>query len=473
MDNLIDCLNDISKINIIYTILLLASVENIRLFSINDQGGYTIDEQFNCNQGLGLITLNYIIAAMNYNNSFLADDSLDSELYDGDGSATTTTTTTSASTLTSTTTLATTTTALITAAIPENPCLLNRIARRLALLSGNFIVYLENQFNEHTATSIASFSVLIIVLSIICCFIISLMREEERKIKEQYKKLNTGSSQSFIAINGTNQQTTTKTTTPRQQARQQVDCVNDSNGGGGVRGSSMSIKQRFINNNNDRSPSNKLMNINNKFANLTSYLSSPINGAYYNNYTTIGGSDTYKSTSPSAVASSNSNSNSNPNHHHHNKIHVIELRRETYFGLLRLLKPGCRTIVLFCDTQSKLKLLSKFYQCIYPYRKNKTLHFAFLLIEKNIGWYKDLLKLALNEKRDLQINPINCIGTVLVLSGFKKYFSVYHASDSRCEPDEQFILEESLLDNFPDWLERLFAGKISRYYVECWPDGMR
>lgn len=465
MDNLIDCLNDISKINVIYTILLLASVENIRLFSINDLGRYTIDERFNCNRGFGLIILNYIIAAMNYNNSFLADDSLDSELYDGDVS---TTTTLASATTSTTTTLATTTTAVITTAIPEKPCLLIRIAKRLASLSGNLIVYLENQFNEHTATSIASFSVLIIVLSIICCFIISLMREEERKIKEQYKKLNTGSSQSFIAINGTSHQTTTKTTTPRHQARQQIDCINDSNGGS----SSMSVKQRFIDsnsnsdNNNDRSSSNKLININSKFANLTSYLSSPISGTYYNKYTTIGGSDPYKSTSPSAVASPNS-------HHHHNKIHVIELRRETYFGLLRLLKPGCRTIVLFCDTQSKLKLLSKFYQCIYPYRKNKTLHFAFLLIEKNIGWYKDLLKLALNEKRDLQINPINCIGTVLVLSGFKKYFSVYHASDSRCEPDEQFILEESLLDNFPDWLERLFAGKISRYYVECWPDGMR
>lgn len=103
------------------------------------------------------------------------------------------------------------------------------------------------------------------------------------------------------------------------------------------------------------------------------------------------------------------------------------------------------------------------------------LNFAFVLIEKNIGWYRDLLKLALGEKRDLQINPINCIGTVLVLNGFKKYFSVYHASDSRWDPDEPTILlEESLLDNLPEWLAKLFVGgSVSRYYVGYWPDRMR
>lgn len=448
MDNLTDCLNDISKINTIYIILLLASVGNIRLFTTND--GYIIDEQVsNCNQSFGIVIINYLIAAMNYNSS--SEDSLD-VIYDGDGSSPTT-----SETVTSTSTSTTTTIATI---IPEKPCLLIRLAKRLASISENLIVYLENQFNEHTATSIASFSVLIIVLTIICCFIIRLMREEEKKIKEQYKKLNTGSSQSFIAINGASHRANVTTSSKQVAASlRQIDRIDSTQSSTSSSSSSSIIKKRFIGSThkNDRSTS-KLIDLNKFAGGLTSYLSSPINGSSYKNYTTIG-SEPFK---PSASSSS-----------HHNKVHIIELRRETYFGLLRLLKPGCRTIVLFCDNQSKLKLLSKFYQCIYPYRKTKTIHFAFLLIEKNIGWYKDLLKLALNEKRDLQINPINCIGTVLVLSGFKKYFSVYHASDSRCDPDEQFILEESLLDNFPDWLERLFAGKVSRYYVECWPDGMR
>jgi DnaJ homolog subfamily C member 16 len=49
------------------------------------------------------------------------------------------------------------------------------------------------------------------------------------------------------------------------------------------------------------------------------------------------------------------------------KIH--ELRAEKYNGLVRLLKPGCRTIVLIADNQSRPKLLPGFHKAIWPYRK--------------------------------------------------------------------------------------------------------
>lgn len=342
MDNFIECLNDISRNNVIYTVVLVATANSLRFSDPRE-------------------LLSNIM--MNYNTTSTGPEA-----------------------------------AMDYAGLVESrPSLLIRIAKRLVLLSDNLIVYVQNQFNEHTATSIASFSVLIIVLSIICCFFISLMREEERKIKEQYKKLNRGSSQSFITISGTN-------------------------------GGYQKIGNQQI-------------------------VGTALTGAPF---------------IPDGPVSSNTSRSD------YQKVHLIELRRETYFGLVRLLKPGCRTIVLLCDAQSRIKLLTKFYQGIYPYRKNKALQFSFLLIEKNIGWYRELLKLALNEKRDLHINPINCIGTVLVLNGFKKYFSVYHASDSRSDPDEPFILlEESLLDNFPEWLERLFNGKANRYYVKYWPGQMR
>jgi DnaJ family protein C protein 16 len=48
------------------------------------------------------------------------------------------------------------------------------------------------------------------------------------------------------------------------------------------------------------------------------------------------------------------------------KIH--ELRGETYNGLVRLLKPGCRTIVLILDNESKRTLLPKFHRTAWPYR---------------------------------------------------------------------------------------------------------
>lgn len=53
--------------------------------------------------------------------------------------------------------------------------------------------------------------------------------------------------------------------------------------------------------------------------------------------------------------------------------------------------------------------------------------FAHVLIEKGQSWYSELLRLSLSESRDLQINPRNCIGTVLALNGHRKYFCMYHA----------------------------------------------
>lgn len=109
------------------------------------------------------------------------------------------------------------------------------------------------------------------------------------------------------------------------------------------------------------------------------------------------------------------------------KLKIHELRGETYNGLVRLLKPGCRTLVLLVDKSTKSKLLPKFYKAVSPYRKNKTLMFAYLLIEKNLDWYRKILQQTLGEQRELNINPKNCIGTVIALNGFRKCFSVYHA----------------------------------------------
>lgn len=51
------------------------------------------------------------------------------------------------------------------------------------------------------------------------------------------------------------------------------------------------------------------------------------------------------------------------------ELYLHELRAEKYNGLVRLLKPGCRTIVLFVDGQSRLQLIPAFHKIIWPYRK--------------------------------------------------------------------------------------------------------
>ncbi|KAL5287390.1 dnajc16 family protein [Megaselia abdita] len=184
------------------------------------------------------------------------------------------------------------------------------------------------------------------------------------------------------------------------------------------------------------------------------------------------------------------------NHSPELKLH--ELRVEKYNGLVRLLKPGCRTIILITDLNSRKKLIPDFHKAVWPYRKNKTLMFGHMLIEKGLCWYSELLRLSLSEPRSLQINPKNCVGTVIALNGHRKYFCVYHAKhpDSKLDNKRIFkmakylvndveeglpqflapnglntkLTEENLLMGLSNWLDRLFEGMTDRYYVNYWPD---
>ncbi|KAK2705638.1 dnaJ homolog subfamily C member 16-like isoform X2 [Artemia franciscana] len=116
------------------------------------------------------------------------------------------------------------------------------------------------------------------------------------------------------------------------------------------------------------------------------------------------------------------------------QLKMHELRGETYNGMVRLLKPGCRTIVLLLDKETKAKILPVFHRIVWPYRKNKTLMFGWMYVERGLDWYKQLLSLALPlgegnpDPQQLEsINPRNCIGTILSLNGHRKYFCIYHA----------------------------------------------
>lgn len=51
------------------------------------------------------------------------------------------------------------------------------------------------------------------------------------------------------------------------------------------------------------------------------------------------------------------------------ELRLHELRAETYNGMVRLLKPGCRTIVLLVDSQSRNQLLAAFHKIVWPYRR--------------------------------------------------------------------------------------------------------
>ncbi|KAG5889837.1 hypothetical protein JTB14_023162 [Gonioctena quinquepunctata] len=201
-----------------------------------------------------------------------------------------------------------------------------------------------------------------------------------------------------------------------------------------------------------------------------------------------------------AKSGNNNNDTSNTNYQPELRLH--EMRSETYNALVRLLKPGCRTIILVLDMQSRQQLIPPFHRAVWPYRKNKTLMFSYMYIERGLKWYKELLQLSLPSETELNINPRNCVGTVLSLNGHRKYFCVFHAKHTErnrkkkgasgvsntkeldCESgafigfqnsdssdsDDEILLQGSLLDGFSNWLDRLFEGSTQRFHVNYWPE---
>lgn len=187
------------------------------------------------------------------------------------------------------------------------------------------------------------------------------------------------------------------------------------------------------------------------------------------------------------------------------ELKLIELKAETYNGMIRLLKPGYRSIVLLVDNDSKDQLLADFRRCVWPYRRNKSLLFGYLMLDKNIEWYQTLLEQVLG-CGGLDVNKKNCIGTVLSLNGFKKYLRVYHVKhheidyyDDETENDGSFLgfdnenddqndvergtIERGnsddlcsvnhLLDRLPIWLDKMFDGLTKRYFVDEWPENIK
>lgn len=187
-------------------------------------------------------------------------------------------------------------------------------------------------------------------------------------------------------------------------------------------------------------------------------------------------------------------------------LKIMELKAETYNGLVRLLRPGFRSIIVLTDRETHEKIIPKFKEAVWPYRKNNTLSFGFLCLDKNINWYKSLLQDVLGID-ELKVNKKNCIGTVLSLNGFKRYIRVYHAKhheidcyDDDTDNDGSFLgfddqedlngdieshtrrvpskvdavyTVDTLLDRLPIWLDKMFDGLTKRYFLENWPEDMK
>lgn len=134
------------------------------------------------------------------------------------------------------------------------------------------------------------------------------------------------------------------------------------------------------------------------------------------------------------------------------------------------------------------------------YFRYSALTFAFLQLEYNIRWYKTLLERSVDDMKLDKINIKNCIGTVLALNGFRKYYYIYSARKGRDfirkrnnvsqalgfddldeksddegqeevqkEGEDYFYVDE-VLDGLALWLDKIFDGSIKRIRISQWPD---
>ncbi|KAI1711897.1 dnaJ domain-containing protein [Ditylenchus destructor] len=141
---------------------------------------------------------------------------------------------------------------------------------------------------------------------------------------------------------------------------------------------------------------------------------------------------------------------------------IHELRAETYFGLIRLLKPGCRSIIILVDPESKDILLSQFARYIHPLRNNKTFSFGFLMVNKNLAWFRSLLELTLPEDEENENAPSVAVGPLISRKRLK-----------RKTPTKDQINLENVLNGFSGFLDRLLEGSSRRYYIPEWPDNLK
>lgn len=69
--------------------------------------------------------------------------------------------------------------------------------------------------------------------------------------------------------------------------------------------------------------------------------------------------------------------------------------------------------------------------------------FGYVNMEKKatLEWYSELVKACLPEQQDIEINPYFCAGTVLALSGMRKYFCLYHLKHPGILPSKVSLLD--------------------------------
>ncbi|GAB1609052.1 dnaJ homolog subfamily C member 16-like [Argonauta hians] len=168
-------------------------------------------------------------------------------------------------------------------------------------------------------------------------------------------------------------------------------------------------------------------------------------------------------------------------------VQLHELCGRTFDRLIKN-ADSCLTITLLVDRGSKEKLLAEFLQILRPYSQSKTLKFAFLQLNHYFYWYRQLL--ANSNLPCGQLSEADCIGTVIVLNAYRKYFYIFQTkkaskratntggrkcaifdSDSESGAEEpDYGIPDEVLGGLDNWLDKVSDGMGDRISIQNWPE---
>lgn len=176
------------------------------------------------------------------------------------------------------------------------------------------------------------------------------------------------------------------------------------------------------------------------------------------------------------------------------RVQLYELDYRSYNQLVSEADTGL-TVVLLVEKDSKEKLINNFVRIVSPYARYSAITFAYLQLEYNIKWYRKLLEQTLEEQHIDNINIRNCVGTVLAINGYRKYYYLYSAkrarkfirernnvsealglhdldekSDDEGKEGKDYFFLEEVLDGLVLWLDKIFDGSLKKIRISNWPE---
>lgn len=172
----------------------------------------------------------------------------------------------------------------------------------------------------------------------------------------------------------------------------------------------------------------------------------------------------------------------------YNSLCIYELSNKSYNDLVKCAE-GCLTVTLLVDHKLQDRLLDIFTRAVRPYASSPTLRFSYLLLDKYLGWYRQVLDNSDGQRvQSSKFNMHNSIGTILAINGYRRYYYIFHSKcpqkwtqmvncghgeglfDSGSNSEDEAEEVDTLMEGLENWMDKIFDGMVRKIRVSHWPE---